>query len=193
MRTLSIAGSRVVVEDVSLNPTRLGFVGVLRRMGARIELVEKGTTAGEPFGDLIADGGPLVGTAIGGAEIPACIDELPVLAVAAAVAAGRTTIRDAEELRVKESDRVASVTSLLRAWGVHVTEQPDGMVIEGVDCARGGRLRGGARVDSFGDHRIAMAAGVGALVATGPMTIEGADAAAISFPRFFDVLAESCS
>ena len=188
-----VAGSRVVVEQVSLNPTRLGFVSVLRRMGARIDLHAKGESGGEPFGDLIVEARSLVGTAIEKQEIPACIDELPVLAIAAAVATGRTTIEGAEELRVKESDRIASVASMLRAFGVDVAEHGDGMVIEGVGSTRSGRLSGGARIDSFGDHRIAMAAAVGALVADGDTTIEDAGAAVVSFPRFFDELAGACA
>jgi 3-phosphoshikimate 1-carboxyvinyltransferase len=188
-----VAGSRLVVEQVSLNPTRLGFVSVLRRMGARIELHAKGESGGEPFGDLIVEARALVGTAIEKQEIPACIDELPVLAVAAAVATGRTTIEGAEELRVKESDRIASVASMLRAFGVDVAERTDGMAIEGVGSTRSGRLSGGARIDSFGDHRIAMAAAVGALVADGDTVIEDAGAAIISFPRFFDDLAGACT
>jgi 3-phosphoshikimate 1-carboxyvinyltransferase len=188
-----VAGSRLVVEQVSLNPTRLGFVSVLRRMGARIELHRKGESGGEPFGDLIVEAAPLVGTAIEEGEIPSCIDELPVLAVAAAVATGRTTIEGAAELRVKESDRIATVAAMLRAFGVDVAERPDGLVIEGVGSIRSGRLRGGSRIDSFGDHRIAMAAAVGALVADGDTTIVDADAAVVSFPRFFDELAGACA
>jgi 3-phosphoshikimate 1-carboxyvinyltransferase len=133
----------------------------------------------------------LVGTAIQKSDVPSCIDELPVLAVAAASARGRTTIEGAEELRVKESDRIATVAAMLRAWGVSVEERPDGMVIEGIGGGAA-RMRG-ARIDSHGDHRIAMAAAVGALVASDATIIDGAHAAVISFPRFFEQLAEACA
>ena len=186
-----VGESRLVIERVCLNPTRLGFVAILRRMGGRIEIIERGENAGEPFGDLVVEAVPLVGTAIAAEEIPACIDELPVLAVAAATAEGRTTIEGAEELRVKESDRIATVAALLRAWGIAVDERPGGMLIDGIACVRGRRFRGNVKVDSHGDHRIAMAAAVGALVADGCVTIANADAAVVSFPRFFETLAEA--
>jgi 3-phosphoshikimate 1-carboxyvinyltransferase len=121
-------------------------------------------------------------------EVPSCIDELPVLAVAAAAATGHTVISGAEELRVKESDRIATVAAMLRELGVAVTERPDGMIIEGVGAGR--RLRGGRTVVSAGDHRIAMAGGVAALAADADVTIDDAVAATISFPRFFDLLDE---
>ena len=186
-----VAGSRLVIERVCLNPTRLGFVEVLRRMGARIDVVRRGESAGEPLGDLVVEAAALRGTAITPKEIPSCIDELPGLAVAAAVAAGRTTIEGAEELRVKESDRIATVAAMLRAWGVGVIESDDGMTIDGIGSEPGRRLKGGATVRSHGDHRIAMAAAVGALVADEAVGIEDAEAAVVSFPRFFDTLAET--
>jgi len=186
-----VGGSHLVIEHVCLNPTRLGFIAVLRRMGALIEVAPRGESAGEPFGDLVVRAAPLVGTAITPDEIPSCIDELPVLAVAAAAATGRTTIEGAEELRVKESDRIATVGAMLRAWGVNVIESPGGMTIDGLGSAQGRHLKGGVTVRSHGDHRIAMAAAVGALVADGPVGIEDAAAAVVSFPRFFETLAEA--
>jgi 3-phosphoshikimate 1-carboxyvinyltransferase len=177
-----VAGSDVTVRGVGLNPTRTGFLSVLERMGANVEVSSERDVAGEPVGDLRVRGAELVATEIGGAEIPACIDELPVLAVAASLARGRTRIRDAGELRVKESDRIATVAAMLAALGIAVEERVDGLDIEG------GALAGGARVDAAGDHRIAMSAAVAALAAARPVEIGGADAASVSFPAFYQSL-----
>jgi 3-phosphoshikimate 1-carboxyvinyltransferase len=178
-----VRGSDLVVEDVCLNPTRIGFVDVLRRMGASVELRVTEDRAGEPVGMLRARGSAeLRGVEIGAQEIPGCIDELPVLAVAAAFAKGATVIRGASELRVKESDRIASVAAMLRALGAVVEEAPDGMRIEG--CA----LRGGARIKTHGDHRLVMAAAVAALACREPVEIEEPEAAAVSFSNFFDCM-----
>jgi 3-phosphoshikimate 1-carboxyvinyltransferase len=183
-----VPGSDLTIENVCLNPGRLGFVEVLRRMGADVEAVPRGEMAGEPFGDLRATAKPLRGTRIDEEEIPRCIDELPILAIAAAAAHGATTIRGAGELRVKESDRIATTAEMLRRFGVGVEEHPDGLTVEG----RGGAsFVGGATIASGGDHRIAMAAGVGGLLAGGATTIEEADAALISFPRFFQSLCDA--
>jgi len=184
-----VAGSALTVERVSLNPGRTGFVTVLKRMGARIDVVPRGESAGEPFGDISVRASNLSATAIARDEVPSCIDELPVLAVAAAAARGRTVIAGAEELRVKESDRIATVAAMLRELGVEVTETPDGMIIDGVGTGR--RFRGARIIASAGDHRIAMAGGVAALMADGELTIDDAHAATISFPRFFDMLEEA--
>jgi 3-phosphoshikimate 1-carboxyvinyltransferase len=184
-----VAGSEITVERVSLNPGRVGFLDVLNRMGARIHVEPRGESAGEPFGDISVGAASLRATAITPDEVPSCIDELPVLAVAAAAASGRTVIAGAEELRVKESDRIASVAAMLGALGVAVTETPDGMIIEGLGAGR--RFHGGGTIASAGDHRIAMAGGVAALVADAEVTIDDAQAATISFPRFFDMLSEA--
>jgi 3-phosphoshikimate 1-carboxyvinyltransferase len=184
-----VPGSAVSVEGVCLNPGRVGFIDVLKRMGARIDVLARGESAGEPFGDITVSSSDLRATVITPDEVPSCIDELPVLAVAAAAATGHTVISGAEELRVKESDRIATVAAMLRELGVTVTEKPDGMIIEGIGAGR--RFRGGRAVASAGDHRIAMAGGVAALAADADMTIDDAVAATISFPRFFDLLDEA--
>lgn len=180
----SIAEAAVIqMNAVGLNPTRSAVVDVLRAMGARIILSNERERGGEPIADVRAEApGGLTAVEIGGALVPNLIDEIPALAVAAAFAAGRTVIRDAAELRVKESDRIAATAAFLRAMGASVTERPDGLVIDG------GRPLHGARVDARGDHRIAMAAAVAALAATGPTTIVGAEAASVSFPGFWDAL-----
>lgn len=177
----AIHGSELTVEDIGLNPTRTGVLDVLEAMGAGLVMAARREQSGEPIGSVSVRGRPLRGTAIGGALIPRLIDELPVLCVLAAVAEGRTMIRDAEELRVKESDRIGVLARGLRMLGAAVEERPDGMVIQG------GRLRGG-EVDADGDHRIAMAFAVAGLLADGPVTVLGADAVGISFPGFFETL-----
>ena len=169
------------MDDVLLNPGRTAFLDVLRRMGARIEtgLVRESP---EPVGFIVARTSALRGTTIGGAEVPALIDEVPALAVAAAQAEGTTTITGAGELRVKESDRIAALDEGLRRLGARVEALPDGLVIQG------GRPLRGAAVRSHGDHRIAMAMAVAGLAAEGETTIEEAESASVSFPEFWDVL-----
>ncbi|MEM0961467.1 MAG: 3-phosphoshikimate 1-carboxyvinyltransferase [Bacteroidota bacterium] len=171
------------LSGVGLNPTRSGVVDVLTAMGASIRVTNERERSGEPLADLSVEApGGLHGIEIGGDIVPNLIDEIPVLAVAAACASGRTVIRDAEELRVKETDRIAATAAFLRAMGAAVEERSDGLVIEG------GRPLTGAAVESHHDHRIAMAAAVAALVASGPTTIHGAEAAAVSFPTFWEQL-----
>jgi len=171
-------GARVVIPDVGLNPTRAGILAVLRRMGATIHEHLSPQERGEPRGRLEIEGGQLTGTTIAGAEIPNVIDELPVLAVAAALADGTTVIRDAAELRVKESDRLAVVAHHLAAMGADVTEHPDGMEI------RGGHPLHGATLASHGDHRIAMAFAIAGLFADGETVIEQAACVETSYPGF---------
>ena len=183
----SVAGtmvpdSEICIEGVGLNPTRRGILEVLRRMGAKIEVEQKGESGGEPFGDLIVRSAELGRIRIGGALIPGLIDEIPILAVAATQVPGEVVIRDAEELRKKETDRIKAVVENLRKMGAKVGEMPDGLVIEG------GRPLKGARVDSFGDHRIAMAFAVAGLVAEGETVITRAEWADVSFPGFYGVL-----
>lgn len=170
-------GSQITLKNVGLNPTRTGVINVLLRMGALITSSETHSD-GEPRGNIIVRGGDLNATVIGGAEIPNVIDELPILAVAGALARGKTLIRDASELRVKETDRIAAVAQNLRAMGVTVTEHPDGMEIEG-----GATLRG-ATLQCWHDHRIAMAFLVAGLFAEGTTTIEGAECISTSYPGF---------
>ncbi len=171
-----------MLEGVGLNPTRLGFVDVLRRMGASIEVVPRGETAGEPVGDLVVRHAPLAGTVVEGAEIPSVIDEIPVLAVAAAFADGVTEFRDAAELRVKESDRIGTVEQELTQLGVGVESFADGLVI------RGGRPRA-TTLKGHGDHRIALSAAVAAHAIDGETTVRGFKIAGVSYPGFLDDLA----
>ena len=180
----SIAEAATIqLAGVGLNPTRSGALDVLRAMGADLRVSNERERAGEPLADLRVEApGGLEGVEIGGTLVPNLIDEIPVLAVAAACAQGRTVIRDAAELRVKETDRIAATAAFLQAMGADVEERPDGLVIEG------GRPLRGAEVDARDDHRIAMAAAVAALVASGPTTIHGAEAAAVSFPGFWEAL-----
>jgi 3-phosphoshikimate 1-carboxyvinyltransferase len=174
-------GARLRVNRVGLNPSRTGLLGTLARMGARVREFEH-SNAGEPFGTIEIEGTSLKATRIEGKEIPNVIDELPVLAVAAALAEGTTIISDAAELRVKETDRLAAIASHLQAMGVPVVEKPDGLEITG-----GAPLRG-ARLDSLGDHRIAMAFAIAGLFAEGETVITGTDCVNTSYPGFYEVL-----
>ena len=178
-----VPGSVLTVRGVGVNPTRTGVLDALAAMGAAISVEPTGEVAGEPVADITAWGSPLAGTTIAGELTVRAIDELPLLAAVAAHARGETTIRDAAELRVKESDRIASTVAALRGMGVGVDELPDGLVIHGRD----GRVRGGA-VDSRGDHRIAMAGCVCALFAEAPTRITDTANIATSFPTFVPVL-----
>jgi 3-phosphoshikimate 1-carboxyvinyltransferase len=170
-------GAKLILRNVGLNPTRTGVNSVLIRMGVKLEERTE-ISLGEPCGNVVIYGGELNGTHIGGAEIPNVIDELPILAVAGALARGKTTIRDAAELRVKETDRIAAVAHNLRLMGVQVDEFHDGMEITG-----GAPLRG-AELISYGDHRIAMAFAVAGLFADGVTTISDTDCIATSYPGF---------
>ncbi len=176
------AGSEVKVKDVGLNPLRTGLLEVLRLMGADITVENQRDVSGETVGDLIARTSRLKGVEIDRDLIPSMIDEFPLLCVLASMAEGVTTIRGAEELRVKESDRVKAMADGLKTMGVEVEEYPDGLSIKGTEELRG------AEVSSMGDHRIAMAFSVAALAARDKTTIVGAEAADISFPGFYDVL-----
>jgi 3-phosphoshikimate 1-carboxyvinyltransferase len=172
------------VEGVNTNPTRLGFLRVLERMGADVALVQPGEQAGEPVATVRARGGrALRATDITPDEVPSLLDEVPLLAVVATQAHGTTTIRGAGELRVKESDRLAQVAQHLLRMGARVQELPDGLIIEGPTKLHG------VRVDAARDHRIAMAFAVAGRVAEGPTTIDGAEWADISFPGFYGLLA----
>ena len=177
-----VPGSEVALEGVGVNPTRTGVLTILRRMGAEIEAEPSGEHGGEPTARLVVRPAPLHGTEVGAAEIPLAIDELPLVALAACFAEGTTTIRDAEELRRKESDRVETVTAALAALGGKVEPTPDGMVIEGT-----GGLRGGT-ISSHGDHRIAMLGAVAGLASAEGVEVEGSEAAAVSYPGFGDDL-----
>ncbi len=177
-------GAEITVRGVGVNPTRGGVLDVLRAMGADLTLANARLEGGEPVADLTVRHRRLIGTEIHGAVIPRLIDELPVLAVAAALADGVTVIADARELRVKESDRIATVSRLLRDMGAEVEEREDGMVI------RGGQPLHGTVVDSHGDHRVAMSAAVAAIAAGVQVEIHGAETIATSFPTFTALLRE---
>jgi 3-phosphoshikimate 1-carboxyvinyltransferase len=177
-----VPDSELYIENVGVNPTRTGILVALELMGADITLENQREVAGEPVADLRVKSGKLIACEIGGDLIPRLIDEIPILAVAAVFAEGTTIIRDAEELRVKESDRLQVMAAALTKMGAKVTELPDGLEITG-----GGALVG-AEVDSFTDHRIAMSLAIAAIVAQGQTTIHRAEAASISYPTFFDSL-----
>ena len=177
-----VPGSDLTIENVGINPTRTGVLEVLQMMGADIELLNQREVTGEPVADLRVRSSQLKGITIEGDLIPRLIDEVPILAVAAIFASGTTVIKDAEELRVKESDRITVMATQLNAMGAKVTELPDGMEIIG------GTALSGAEVDSFTDHRIAMSLAIAALNATGTTTIHRAEAASISYPTFVETL-----
>ena len=173
-----VPGSDLVLTGIGLNPTRTGLLEILDRMGARVEIEDAELDGAEPSGALRVSGSELNGTEVGGAEVPLAIDELPLVALAASFAEGETTIRDAEELRRKESDRIETVCDALTALGAAVEARPDGMVVRG-----SGGLRGGV-VSSHGDHRIAMMGAVAGLASREGVEVDGMDAAAISYPGF---------
>lgn len=174
-------GSRVRINGVGLNPRRNALIGVLRRMGASIVVAQADSkSACEPLGTITVEGRSLTGTEVGGAEIPDLIDELPLVAVAGAMARGRTVIRDARELRFKESDRIKSVADNLRRLGVGVEEYDDGIAVE-----RKGEIRGGVEVDSYGDHRIPMSMTVLSLQASAPVRMLNTACVNKSYPGFW--------
>lgn len=179
---LLIPGSEILLKNVGANPTRDGVLRVFRRMGGSIETTALSSGAGEPAADLLVKASRLHGVEIGGEEIPSLIDEIPVIAAAACFADGVTVIRDAAELKVKESNRIAAMTENLRAMGADVTETEDGMII------RGGRPLHGAVIDSRNDHRIAMTFAVAALAAEGETSIPQWDCVNISYPGFLEDL-----
>jgi len=178
----TVPGADMVIRNVGVNPTRTGALDVLTTMGAGVELLNPKEINGEPVADIRVRGSRLTGTEISGAIIPYLIDELPVLAVAAAVAEGETVVRDAAELRHKETDRIAAVVQMLRGMDVDIEERPDGFIV------RGGRRLKGAVCDSYGDHRMAMTAAVAGLTAYGETTVTNAECVKISYPNFYDTL-----
>ena len=177
-----VPGSDLTIENVGINPTRTGILEILDRMGANITLENIREVAGEPVADLRVRHSKLKGCEISGDVIPRLIDEIPILAVAAVFAAGTTIVKDAEELRVKESDRITVMVNQLNQMGASIKELPDGMEITG-----GSTLKG-TEVDSYTDHRIAMSLAIAALNASGTTTIHRAEAAAISYPDFTTTL-----
>ena len=170
----------LLIRNVGVNPTRVGLLTILRSMGARIELTNQRLVGAEPVADLQVRRSTLRGVEVPPELVPLAIDEFPILFIAAAGAAGTTVVRGADELRTKESDRIAVMAEGLAALGARVREEPSGLVIEG------GRLQGG-RIDSRGDHRIAMSFAVASLLASGPIEILNTAEVATSFPSFIDV------
>jgi 3-phosphoshikimate 1-carboxyvinyltransferase len=179
---LIVPGSELLIRGVGVNPTRTGILDILTAMGGSVELLDQREVSGEPVADLLVRTSALRGIEIGGDVVPRAIDEFPVICVAAALAEGTTVIRDARELRVKETDRIAAMAANLRAAGATITETADGMVIEGT-----GRLNG-VTVESFGDHRIAMSMLVAGLAASGAITVSDTECIATSFPTFTALL-----
>lgn len=179
-------GAEVTVRDVSLNPTRTGFLDVLRRMGARVAVVATGERAGEPVGDVTVQGGPLRAIRDDGADLGRVIDEVPLVALLATRAEGRSRLEGLAELRVKESDRVATTAAALQALGATVSVEGDALVVDG-GAGRGARLRGGT-VEADGDHRIAMMAAVAAAWGGGEVAIRDVGCVATSYPEFFTEL-----
>jgi len=177
-----LTGSEVTVQTVGLNPTRTGILNVLRRMGAKVTLSNERIVAGEPIGDVTVVGQQLVATVVEAHEIPALIDELPVISILASRAKGTTIIRGAAELRVKETDRIAAMVSGLRNIGVKVEELEDGLIVHG-----GTAIPGGV-VDSFGDHRIAMSFAIAGLASESGVEVQNWDCVNISYPSFLNHL-----
>ncbi len=179
---LLIPGSEVCIQNVGVNPTRDGILRVIRMMGGTVSLINERTEAGEPTADLLVKASPLTAVSIGGSLIPSLIDEIPVIAVLACFAKGTTVIQDAEELKVKESNRIDTVVSNLKAMGANIEATEDGMIIEG------GAPLHGAVIDSHLDHRIAMAFAVAGLASEGETSILGSDCVNISYPSFYQDL-----
>ena len=181
-----VPGSDVTIRNVGCNATRDGILEILRRMGASVESLNERTEAGEEVADLRVRAGALLGVEVGAESVARTIDEYPILSIAAAAAAGKTTFTDIKELRYKESDRIAAMSEGLRRLGIDVEEREDRMTIHG-----GGKISGG-KVRSFGDHRVAMSFAIAGLIASGSVEIDDAACADISFPTFFKLLEQIC-
>jgi len=179
-----VPNSEILLKNVGVNPTRTGILTVLERMGANLTLEDEKVVNGEPIANIRVKSSKLRSTVIGGAEIPTCIDELPILALAAALADGETIIKDAEELRVKETDRIQTVVTELTNLGVSIEATKDGMIIQGNSSLIG------ANVNSHGDHRMGMMLSIAALLAKGDTIIENTECIAVSFPNFKEQLNE---
>lgn len=172
--------SQITVTNVGINPTRTGIIDVLKDMGADITLENVHTSAGETVADIIVRSSSLKGTTVGGDIIPRLIDELPIIAVAAVFADGQTVIKDAQELKVKETNRIRAVVDEFNKCGIDITETDDGMIING------GKSIHGADFKTYGDHRMAMSLTVLAQLADGESTLDDSDCACVSYPTFFD-------
>lgn len=192
-----VPGSDILLRGVGVNPTRTGILDILSRMGAGIELVNERESGGEPVADIrVRSAVSLRATEVRGGEIPRAIDELPLVALLASFAKGQTVIRDADELRRKESDRVETTVTALRAIGAQAAPTEDGILIEGLaagdESEAASPLRGG-EIDSHGDHRIAMLGAIAGLVSREGVAVRNMEAAAVSYPNFSDELAELSS
>ena len=172
-------GSEILIQNVGINPTRSGILTAAAAMGAELTLLNERNVSGEPVADILVTSSSLHGTVIEGAQIPTLIDEIPIIAIMAAFAEGATTIKDAQELKVKESDRIAVVSENLNAMGGKVTPMEDGMIIEG------GYPLHGAHIRTFQDHRIAMSFYIAALNADGESTFDDRSCVAVSYPSFY--------
>jgi 3-phosphoshikimate 1-carboxyvinyltransferase len=180
-----LAGSKIRLHGVGVNPTRTGFLHVLERMGARISLYNRRVAGGEPVADVEVSSAELIATEIGPEEVPALIDELPLFALCASLARGESVVRGAQELRVKETDRIETVTNALRAVGARITASYDGFRVRGVPT----RPQGGGTVESGGDHRIAMLGALAGLVSREGVEVRDPECVQVSFPGFFETLA----
>jgi 3-phosphoshikimate 1-carboxyvinyltransferase len=178
-----LSGSELTIHDVGLNPRRTGLLDVLERMGARITAFHRRRSGGEPVGDLVVQSAQLVATRVKAEEVPRMVDEVPLFALAAACARGESSVEGARELRVKETDRIETVTTSLRALGIRIQKRDDGFGVRGVPT----RPKGGG-MGSHGDHRIAMLGAVTGLVSREGVELEDAEAVAVSFPGFFELL-----
>ena len=175
---LLVPGSEVTLEGVGINPTRIGLLGILNRMGAAIEVIETEAAGQEPVATIVARHGPLQGARVGGGEVPLAIDEIPLVALGACFADGETIVTGAGELRHKESDRIATVVDGLRAVGAEIEANEDGFAVAG-----GGGLAGG-RLNAEGDHRLAMLGAIAGLASRNGVEVAGIEAAAVSYPGF---------
>jgi 3-phosphoshikimate 1-carboxyvinyltransferase len=179
-----VPGSKLEIPSVGVNPTRIGFCNLLKRMGANLKIENKrADDMGEDVGDILCETEGLTGISVGADDVPSAIDELPLLAVVATQAYGWTRLQGAEELRVKEFDRITGIVEGLQRMGAHIEERPGGFAVEGPTPLQG------ARVDCHGDHRLAMALAVAAQVARGETVLEGAESVEVSYPNFWSIFA----
>lgn len=177
---LIVPDAEILIKNVGINPTRDGIIRVLKDMGGDISFVNEDYSGAEPVADILVKTSKLHGTEVSGDIIPTLIDEIPVIAIAAALADGTTIIKDAAELKVKESDRIAVMTENLRACGVDITPTEDGMIINGNGCLNG------ASIKTYKDHRIAMSFAIGNLVSRGDMNLDFPECVTISYPKFYE-------
>ena len=177
-----VPDSEILLTGIGLNPTRTGFLDVLKRMNGQLKITQTGETVGEPGGEIVTQSSDLYGVTLGPELVPNVIDELPLIALLATQAEGKTMVTSAAELRVKESDRIMALVKNLRNWGADIESRPDGFVVRGHT-----RLRGG-KVETFHDHRIAMMLSVAGLIADSPARLDDERCMDISFPGFLTVL-----